>query len=257
MNNQDADLRQGGNAYIAWKDWQQTAFGTVSRKDATYYVSELKAAGISIDGGSAVLEIGFGNGSFFGWVRQKSARYVGTEANPVLLERARQAGVEVYPATLDIGQIAAGRKFDLIAIFDVLEHLEVGDIVKLLRSCGRCLAPGGRVLLRVPSGDSPFSAPLFYGDITHKTLLGSKAIVQLATLVEMDVTAVRDQAFPVLGAGLPMALRRSVVVLARALIGRLINAVFNGNERMVTGLNLVAILSNPGKHATAAIRDKA
>ena len=233
------------HAYLDWKDWQEGAFGTFSPKDDAYYTLELKKLGIRLDADSRVLEIGFGNGSFCGWVRKRTQHYIGVEANPTLLERAQQAGVEAYPSTQPLSAVVAGRAFDLVAIFDVLEHLEIERILDLLRSCRDCLASAGGILLRVPSGDSPFSAPLINGDITHRTLLGSKALVQLAKMLGLEVVTVRGQAFPVLGMGLATAMNRTAVVAGRAFAARLINAVYNGNERMVVDMNLVALLRRP------------
>jgi 2-polyprenyl-3-methyl-5-hydroxy-6-metoxy-1,4-benzoquinol methylase len=242
MSAENNDSTTSELAYLAWKDWDNGAFGAVSTKDAAYFTLELRRAGIRLDHQSAVLEVGFGNGNFFGWVRKFTQRYVGIEANQVLLDRAHEAGAEVYAASQPLEQVAAGRKFDLIVIFDVLEHLELDGIVGLLRACRECLAIDGTILFRVPSGDSPFSAPLFNGDITHKTLLGSKAIAQLTVIVGLQPIAIRGQAFPVRGMGLVVALNRSAIVVARALTARLINAVYNGNERMVVDMNLVALL---------------
>lgn len=230
------------SAYLSWKGWEQESFGNFSRKDSVYYSLELKQSGIRIDKRSAVLEIGFGNGSFCGWTRNFTEHYVGIEANQQLLERARLAGIEAYPADQPLDQCLAGHQFDLIAIFDVLEHLDIESIINLLRSCRDHLAPDGIILFRVPSGDSPFSGPLINGDITHRTLLGRRAVEQLATMLALNVVAVRGQAFPVLGMGFGMALNRSAIVAVRAITSRLVNAIYNGNEKMVVDLNLVALL---------------
>lgn len=229
-------------SYLSWKEWNDVPFGSYSLKDSAYYSLEMKKAGICLDQDSSVLEIGFGNGSFYGWVRNFTNHYVGTEASKELLERAENSGVESYSSSQYLEKSVAGRSFDVIVIFDVLEHMDVENIIGLLCSCRDHLSPNGVILFRVPSGDSPFSGPLINGDITHRTLLGSKAIFQLATMLGLHVIQVRGQAFPVFGMGFKTAVIRSFVVSGRAVVSRLINAVYNGNERLVVDMNLVALL---------------
>ena len=242
MNSEDVATRNGCD-YVAWKHWHDSAFGTFSAYDNLYFSAELRSSSLRLDSETRVLEIGFGNGSFCGWVRQTTKNYVGTESNPVLIERALSTGIEAHPATLNIEQISSGRIFDLIAIFDVLEHLEIDSILTLLQSCKRVLSSQGLVLIRVPSGDSPFAAHLFHGDITHKTLLGSMAIRQIAGMLNMQVQAIKEPAFPITGLGPAAVLRRSGVSIVRSMVTSLINAAYHGNEPMVLTPNLVAILS--------------
>ena len=251
MNNDNATTR-GGRDYAAWKHWHDSEFGTFNTHDSLYFSAELRYSNLRLDSETRVLEVGFGNGSFCGWVRQTTSNYVGTESNPVLIERALSAGIEAHPATLDIEQISSGRMFDLIAIFDVLEHIEIDSILTLLQSCKRTLSSQGLILIRVPSGDSPFAAHLFHGDITHKTLLGSMAIRQMAGMLNMQVQAIKEPAFPIAGLGLAVALRKSGVSIVRSMVTRLINAAYHGNEPMVLTPNLVAILSH--KHPEPDVR---
>lgn len=232
--------------YIAWKAWEGSKFGTFSKHDGILFSKELADASIKLTSESQVFEVGFGNGSFAGWVRKISNNYVGSETNQGLLDRATEWGMEAHPGTTDLASVASGRKFDLIAIFDVLEHLDVMDIIPMLQSARHCLSDGGIIIIRVPSGDSPFSGPLQYGDITHKTVLGSKAIVQLAILANLDVVTIRGAAYPIFGMGLGVAFKRLLVSMARFVAAKMINAIFHGNNATVISANLVATLRAKG-----------
>lgn len=57
--------------------------------------------------------------------------------------------------------------FDLITLFDVLEHLDVVRSVELLKGCHEKLLPGGSVVIRVPNMANILSAYSRYMDITH------------------------------------------------------------------------------------------
>lgn len=229
-------------SYIRWKAWSPEAFGTVAAADATQFSCEMRRASINLTQESQVLEIGFGNGVFAAWVRRHTLHYVGSESNPQLVARAQQAGIEAHPATLDLTSLAQGRSFDLIAAFDVLEHLEVKEILELLDSSRRCLSANGRLVIRVPSGDSPFSGRFMHGDITHKTCLGTLAFHQLAALSGLEVVAVRDAAFPIFGFGAVAVAIRITVAVARKIINSMIRIVYYGNKPAAISPNLIAVL---------------
>jgi SAM-dependent methyltransferase len=60
--------------------------------------------------------------------------------------------------------------FDLITLFDVLEHFTREEAVGLLDEIHAALRPGGWLLLQLPNGDSPFAGGVFAADVTHETL---------------------------------------------------------------------------------------
>jgi 2-polyprenyl-3-methyl-5-hydroxy-6-metoxy-1,4-benzoquinol methylase len=234
------------DSYAQWKGWARQDFGSFTRMEELTYLLEARRSGIRVGPDTRVLEIGFGNGGFAGWVSTRSSHFTGIEANPDLLERARSMGLEVH-AAVDQGLPPAlsGRQFDLVVAFDILEHLQIPAIVALMRACADSLAPAGSLLIRVPSGDSPFSGPLFHGDLTHRTLLGTKAMRQLAMLTGLCLDRVTDAAFPIRGMGLSITMRRLAIAGARRTLGKILAAVFHGNEAVVVSPNLVAVFTKP------------
>ncbi len=60
-----------------------------------------------------------------------------------------KGGIEVAPGALPDGVDLRDDAYDLIALFDVLEHIE--QDVPTLETLGRKLAPGGRLLISVPA----------------------------------------------------------------------------------------------------------
>jgi len=228
--------------YIAWKDWSEEKFGLYTKSDQIEFACELQRANVNLTSTTRVLEIGFGNGAFAGWVRQFTTHYIGTEANQELVDRALKAGIAARPATLDIASIAPGQFYNVIVALDVLEHLKYEDIITLLKACRTCISKDGVMLLRVPSGDSPFSGTLFNGDITHKTLLGSKAFAQLAVLTGFEIISTHDTVLPIFGLGLRKAVERAMVKFARKLTTLFIRVTFLGNKHAVITSNMIVIL---------------
>jgi SAM-dependent methyltransferase len=76
-----------------------------------------------------------------------------------MAERARSVpGVEIV--TTSIESLPADTRFDLIILFQVLEH--IGEPVKLLNECAKRLQHGGKLIINVPnfaSWQSRFAGP--------------------------------------------------------------------------------------------------
>ncbi len=58
--------------------------------------------------------------------------------------------------------------FEAIIAFDIFEHLTRPELLEVSREIARTLKPGGRLILRVPDGASPFSGNLLWSDLTHE-----------------------------------------------------------------------------------------
>lgn len=230
--------------YIRWKAWNESNFGRYNAKDEAAFKREFRRARIELTMNSSVLEIGFGNGAFAGWVTNYTKSYVGVEANADLLSRARTMGLEAYAATSDIDTILPhNRYFDVVVAFDVIEHLQLDEILEFLTSIRRHLAQRGKVIIRVPSGDSPFSGPYFFGDITHKTKLGSLALQQIAELTGFQIDSIKNAVFPIFGFGIYQIPIRLMVIMFRVLIEWSIRLAYFANKNVALSPNLVAVLS--------------
>jgi 2-polyprenyl-3-methyl-5-hydroxy-6-metoxy-1,4-benzoquinol methylase len=65
-------------------------------------------------------------------------------------------GGQTFPDTS--GEILHGRAFDVVTCFEVLEHVEPAQVVKMLREIAGHLAPGGRAFLSSPCYDARVGA---------------------------------------------------------------------------------------------------
>lgn len=233
------------DAYGAWKDWRPEEFGKFAPEDARYFEVELARAGIAVDNGTRILELGFGNGKFTGWARARGADYRGTELSERLVALARENGIAAFPATLDLATVLAEARYDCVIAFDVMEHLSVEEIARLLQAVRDALKPGGRFLARVPSGDSPFAGAIQHGDITHRSVIGSGMMRQLAAQSGLDVAGIREPALPMSGMGIRRLLRRSLVTLTRVVIAKVLTMAFYDNQPRVMTPNMLVILERP------------
>jgi SAM-dependent methyltransferase len=232
--------------YQPWKDWSSKKFGELTPANLVYFDRELCLSGASIMSIERVLEIGFGNGSFAAWAAERGVhQYLGTEQIIDLVVAARHCGIAAHSSDEPVDSFVAPDSLDLIVAFDVFEHIEIGDLRVLLGTLARCLKPGGLLVARVPSGDSPFSRAIQNGDLTHKTTLGSSSIRQLVESLPFEVMQIRGPAFPIRGLGFRKALKRGLVKVLRQLIYPFIKLILMGGMPSILEPNIVFVLKKP------------
>lgn len=95
----------------------------------------------------AVLEIGSSTGFLLDAVRPHVASVVGVEPGELYRDYANSRGIETHA---DVEELA-GRRFDLILAYYVVEHLR--DPIGQLRSWFEMLNPGGKLAIEVPNVD--------------------------------------------------------------------------------------------------------
>lgn len=100
--------------------------------------------------GARILELGAGTGGNVALL-QKFGTVTAVEMNEAArdIARARHAGADVRAGTLPHELPLAGQRFDLVCLFDVLEHVE--DDAASLSAARALLAPGGFLLITVPA----------------------------------------------------------------------------------------------------------
>ncbi len=177
--------------YDTWKGWD-TPFSCPPEM-AAYYTKEMRGRSLKE---CDVLEIGFGNGEFLGFARDQGARITGSEITPAAIEAAKAANIPLIPGDFERQPGTAHATFDIIAAFDVFEHLEPAVIVAKLEAITRMLRPGGWLLLRYPNGQSPFGLGPQHADATHVTALSRTKIEQYAIGNDLHTIAYSGVARP-------------------------------------------------------------
>lgn len=124
-------------------------------KNAWYYIEEKwehTVAARDLKANGRVLEVGCGQGSFSQLAWRASANYQGIEINDDAVQKAQALGRPVTNA--DVGQFVRTHpaSFDAVCCFQVLEH--IAEPREFIQSLVTLLAPGGKLILSVPNGDS-------------------------------------------------------------------------------------------------------
>jgi len=228
--------------YQAWKKWNDKSFGQCDRLSAAYFSAEFKTAGVDTKKRGAIVEIGFGNGIFAAWIRNLGWDYAGTEMDVNLVARANDFGISAYMADTPFEVLAAEKTLDVVIALDVLEHMTLDGVTALLSRARRFLKPDGRFIARFPSGDSPFSGAIQYGDVTHCSIIGSGIVQQLCIACGYRAVQIRAPALPLKGVGSARFVRRLLVRTSRAVTGALLRVVFYDNEDKVLAPNMLIVL---------------
>lgn len=234
-----------GDPYLTWKDWDAAGFAQLRKTDAIYFDAELARTGAALPPGSQVLEVGFGNGGFLRYGRQRNWAMQGTEVNPALVETARRHGFDaIHTDTL---QVFADASFDLVAAFDVLEHIPSEHLLGFLAEIRRVLKPGGVCISRFPNGDSPFGLLNQNADVTHVNVMGSGKCRYFIAKLGLEPVRVGGEAEPLLGGSLLGILHRLVALPIKKALNLFVNQVFFPRMGGVSFLsaNLVMVFRRP------------
>ena len=186
----DVDFRNKQYAqYEIWKEWDRDSFGSFSRKEHFYFKKLFTLLDTSSSDVSklSILELGFGNGSFAGWLKANhpQIRWLGVEIQDTLIERAKGSGFIAMPA---IPKPAGKDQYDIVVAFDVIEHLSDSEISDLFMKVAGILKEDGVVLARTPNAGGPFGLPNQTGDPTHITAISLSRLSSYLTAWDIRET---------------------------------------------------------------------
>lgn len=221
----EMDLRElFSQSYIEFKSW---GLNHPTEDDLERFSIETQHHLIQTP--SKIFEVGFGQGHFLLWAKEKGHEAHGTEVIPKLANTAKEKGIAhaLNIKIQDLTPEATGTQFDLITAFDVLEHLYPHEIFNFLLLASKILKPEGNIIIRVPNGQSPFGRFYQNGDITHVTELSGAKLKQLADKTGFEILSIQNSARP-LGKSIKQKVLRKIIYLLRDLIGYFISKTFWG-----------------------------
>jgi len=109
----------------------------------------------NIKDSSRVLEVGAGDRRFEAKIRAK---------RPGFVYRSMDIDSDTPQDYHDLGDI--DEKFDLVFLFELIEHLSPENGLAMLKDIKSLMTPGGKVIIGTPNLYHPHR---YFGDITHKT----------------------------------------------------------------------------------------
>ena len=140
-----------------------------------------------------VLDVGCGSGFFLDLAREAGCDTSGLEFNTAAAEKARAKGHRIFSRLLnELSQEETGGGFDLITLFQVLEH--VSQPVTVMKDAAKFLNPGGIIVVAVPGSEganrlcpwSPYDWPPHHTSRWRHADLRQLATQSQLKLVEAD-----------------------------------------------------------------------
>ena len=135
---------QGSQGF--WTDdyeYRKERFGRERMEILTNTIGDIK--------GKSILDVGCGSGYFLDCAKEKGAICYGLEiADDIRQWVSRQLGIKVFSRPIE--ELASDTKFDVITMFDLIEHVE--RPAELLLHAHRLLKNGGHVFFYTPNFDS-------------------------------------------------------------------------------------------------------
>ncbi len=109
------------------------------------------------------LDLGCGPGYFSRMLQRRGWQVVGVDIEPANMTRARQYTVATHCG--DVRDVAAQlppEHFDLVCAFEIIEHMDKPDGVRLVSDMHRMLKPNGVCFLSTPNKMSPEGLGHYY-----------------------------------------------------------------------------------------------
>ena len=140
------------------------------------------------DRAGACLDLGCGDGSLLHALHSLGfEKLYGVDASGEQIELAKQVTPQVSVG--DLFEYLAGFEdefFEVVTLFDVIEHLTKEEIVRCVGLIRQKLRKGGLWICHLPNGDSPFVGCIQFGDFTHETMLSPASARNLCGVFGFD-----------------------------------------------------------------------
>lgn len=137
--------------------------------------------------GTAVYDIGCGNGYLLGWLLKEGYNVSGCDVNAKALEKAKLRCANVSRSFFN-ASTKLTTQFAGICLIDVFEHFS--EPVQILTALSKSLSPGGVVILEVPNANSIYSRILrsrWWFGLEHCFYFSHHSIKQLAKSAGLEV----------------------------------------------------------------------
>lgn len=135
------------------------------------YLTAIVEQHFPADRDATVLDLGCGYGALLYFAGEAGYRQlIGVDVSKDSVALAHSLGIEGVREGMSQDVLAelAPESVDLVVCFDQLEHLSKDELPGFTDAVHRVLKVGGRWLIHVPNGASPFAGAVRYGDLTHE-----------------------------------------------------------------------------------------
>ena len=181
---EDGDTEDDGSAYIGFEDVFRGRHEDIAERQRSYLRY--------FEGVAEVVDLGCGRGEFLELLREQGIPARGVDANPEMVARGAERGLDVARADA-LGYLRALPDASVGGLFSaqVVEHLEPRYLARLLAAMHRVLRPGGRAVIETinPASWSAFFSA-YLRDVTHRQPLHPDTLQHLLRAAGFTAVAV-------------------------------------------------------------------
>jgi len=141
------------------------------------------------DKSCSILEIGPGMGHFLYCLKQNGYTNVSAvDVSPECVTFCHKMGFTFVKEAHGLKYLQQVEQcFDVICMFDVIEHFPKGHIFILLEYCRKKLTQNGLLLIKTLNAGQPFlGMSNYYSDITHQTAFTCSSLMEVLRLCEFS-----------------------------------------------------------------------
>lgn len=157
---------------------------TDSEQNFNYFDQELKKIDNLYE--KKIIEIGYGKGFFLDWAKNSKLDIIGYEINEDFHKNAEQNHKVILGDGSNISKEVSD-KFDLIILFDVIEHISKENLLNFFQNLNELLNKDGEILLRFPNGSSAAGLEYFNSDLTHFSFLNKRSLKMIAEINKLEL----------------------------------------------------------------------
>lgn len=195
------------------------------------------------DKNAVIADLGCGYGSIVHWLQGDGYdNACGIDQGADMIEHARALGVKNLSVAGVMDFLSnADDHFDMLILRDVLEHFNKREILDVMALCHKALKAGGRLVVQVPNGSSPFFGHIRYGDFTHETAFTVGSLRQLFSVFRFRNLSFHDCPPVTVGQSRLMTYLRA---LAWALLSRIYKICLKteaGDRDLVVSLCIIGV----------------
>ena len=147
-----------------------------------FYFNKIIRKHFPPDMNTSIFELGCGHGAFIYALQQAGYHNAkGVDVSPEQVAASRHFGIEGVSEgdVMSTLRKMPGDSQNVIIAFDLIEHFTKSELIELIDEVHRVLKPGGRWIIHVPNGESPFVGRMRYGDFTHELAFTRFSLAQL------------------------------------------------------------------------------
>lgn len=151
-------------------------------KPRSAYLNQLIKNHFPVNLDAKILELGCGHGAIMYFAQKQGYNSItGIDGSAEQVRAADKLGVQnvTHADVLDTLRATASGSLDAVVTFDLIEHFTKDELIGLVDEILRVLMPGGKWIIHVPNGESPFFGCSFYGDFTHEVAFTQTSLSQL------------------------------------------------------------------------------